>query len=120
MSPRARVYALVGAACVVAGGAAAGVVLAIGGGSGEAPRRARLTGNPPLELDLGVRQDREAVALREAQRLYLSGRRGQAASIFDRHRSLQARVGASMAGPPRQRVGRLRSEARHHPASAVV
>jgi tetratricopeptide (TPR) repeat protein len=120
MSPRARVYAVVVAACIAAGGAAAGVVLATGGEKGEGPHGTKLAGNPPLELDLGVRQDREAVALRKAQRLYLDGKRGQAAAIFERYRSLQARVGASMAGPSRLRIEGLRAEARRFPSSSVI
>ncbi len=118
MSPRARVYAVVAAVCVAAGGTAAGVVLATGGGKAEGKHV--LTGNPPLELDLGVRQDPEAVALRNGQRLYLSGKLEQAAAIFGRHSSLQARVGAAMAGLPQSRVERLSAEARRHPSSAVV
>ncbi len=118
MSPRARVYAVVAAVCVAAGGTAAGVVLATGGGKAEGKHV--LTGNPPLELDLGVRQDPEAVALRNGQRLYLSGKLEQAAAIFGRHSSLEARVGAAMAGLPQSRVERLSAEARRHPSSAVV
>jgi len=112
------VYAVVAAVCVAAGGTAAGVVLATGGGKAEGKHV--LTGNPPLELDLGVRQDPEAVALRNGQRLYLSGKLEQAAAIFGRHSSLQARVGAAMAGLPQSRVERLSAEARRHPSSAVV
>jgi len=112
------VYAVVAAVCVAAGGTAAGVVLATGGGKAEGKHV--LTGNPPLELDLGVRQGPEAVALRNGQRLYLSGKLEQAAAIFGRHSSLQARVGAAMAGLPQSRVERLSAEARRHPSSAVV
>jgi tetratricopeptide (TPR) repeat protein len=114
-----RVYATVASACVLAGGAAAGVVLATGGGRGGA-HTAGLRGNPPLELDLGVRQDREAVALRRAQRLYLSGKLRRAAGVFRRYSSVQARVGAGMTRSSQERTELLSAEARRRPRSAAV
>lgn len=114
-----RVYAIVAAACVLVGGGAAGVVLATGGGK-DGGRHAGLTGNPPLELDVGVRQDREAGALREAQRLYLSGKIRKAGAVFVRYHSLQAHVGTAMTRPSKERIELLSAEARRHPGRAVV
>ena len=51
-------------------------------------------------LDLGVRTDPEAVALRRAATLYNGGKAKQAAAIFARYRSLEAQVGAALAAWP--------------------
>jgi tetratricopeptide (TPR) repeat protein len=76
-------------------------------------------GAPPLVLDLGVRTDPVALALRRAELLYAEGKRGQAAAIFARYSSPEARVGAALAAWPagRSRLQRLASE---EPKSAVV
>jgi tetratricopeptide (TPR) repeat protein len=76
-------------------------------------------GAPPLVLDLGVRTDPEAEALRRAEALYGDGKRRQAAAIFGRYTSQEARVGAALAGWPAGRAG-LERLARAHPRSAVV
>src|SRR6266568_8105112 len=117
MSPRTRVYAIVAAVCVAAGGAAAGIVLAAGGGShGSSLQK----GNPPLELDLGLRTDPEASAVRAAQRLYLRGKLPQAEAAFSRFHSLEAQIGTAMAGWPGQTVGHLEALAASHPRNASV
>jgi tetratricopeptide (TPR) repeat protein len=48
-------------------------------------------------LDLGVRTDPEAVALRRAASLYDRGQARRAGLIFDRYHSLEAKVGAAFA-----------------------
>jgi tetratricopeptide (TPR) repeat protein len=53
-------------------------------------------GAPPLVLDLGVRTDPEARALRKAAALYTEKRRAAAGRIFDRYTSVEARVGSAM------------------------
>ena len=86
-------YSLV---AVAAAGAAALVVATVaftrtstgGGGSPHTQTQAaqRPRGAPRLLLDLGVRTDPEARALRRASSLYAGGRRGAAARIFRRYR----------------------------------
>jgi tetratricopeptide (TPR) repeat protein len=88
----------------VAGAAAAGLtvgltVLTSGKKGGAAALRPR-SGSPPLGLDLGVRIDPEAKALRKAARLYNSGKRDESRPIFARYRSLQARVGLAFSRWP--------------------
>ena len=57
-------------------------------------------GSPPLELSFGVRDDAEAVALRRAATLYEKGERDQAAAIFARHESLEAKLGSAFTAWP--------------------
>jgi tetratricopeptide (TPR) repeat protein len=60
------------------------------------PHRQTQSGLPPLLLDLGVRTDAEAVALRRATDLYDRGKAHRAGLIFDRYHSLEAEVGAAL------------------------
>ena len=67
------------------------------------PRRRRRQpreGVPPFELALGVRDDAEATDLRRAAALYADGKRQQAAAIFTRYDSLEAKLGAAFAAWP--------------------
>ena len=67
------------------------------------PRQATATprkGFPPLELALGIRDDAEAADLRRAAALYEQGKRQQAAAIFARHDSLEAKLGSAFAAWP--------------------
>ena len=57
-------------------------------------------GFPPLELSFGVRDDAEAVELRRATMLHEAGKRQQAAAIFARYDSLEAKLGAAFAAWP--------------------
>ncbi len=75
---------------------------------------------PPLALDLGVRTDPLARALRRAETLYGDGRRAEARRIFMRYGSAQAQVGAALASWPRGTVARLERVTVEHPRSAVV
>jgi tetratricopeptide (TPR) repeat protein len=80
-------------------------------------------GAPPLALDLGVRTDREARALRQAQSLYAAKRYADAARIFLRYGSVEAQVGAALASWTRDRSSawaHLQAIAREHPRSALV
>jgi tetratricopeptide (TPR) repeat protein len=77
------------------------------------------SGAPPLVLDLGVRTDPEARALRRASALYDRGRRAQAKRIFERHESVEARVGAALAAWP-DGFGRLEGLVREEPDSGAV
>lgn len=126
MSARTRTYA------TVALTAAAGAALVIatvaftrtstgGGGSAHTSTNAIATGQAPtLVLDLGVRTDPEARALRRANALYTRGRRAAAARIFGRYRSLEAQVGEALARWPAGSVSTLERLAQAHPASALV
>ncbi len=121
MSPFARVVAFTIAA------AAAAVVLVVGvvalqtepsGGAAPVPKARK--GAPPLTLELGVRTDREAVALRQAARLYASGKRAAAGRSFARLDSVEARVGQAFAAWPDGTVDRMNRLAGLHAQDAVV
>ena len=77
-------------------------------------------GVPPLAFDLGVRDDAEARDLRRAERLYAEGRRDDAAAIFARRTSVEARVGAALARWPAGSLDALRDLARAHPRDDFV
>lgn len=104
VSPRARTALLVAAfaalaAVVVAGAAvwsAEQVESTAPAGAKPKPRQ----GFPPLELAFGVRDDAEAAELRRAAALYEAGKRQQAAAIFARYDSLEAKLGAAFAAWP--------------------
>ena len=102
MSPRTRIWLLVGALALLAAGVTVGVTLltrtGTGGTTAAAPVKQK--GRPPLLLDLGVRTDPEATALRSAENLYGHGRVKAAAAVFHRHRSLEAEVGSALAAWP--------------------
>jgi tetratricopeptide (TPR) repeat protein len=80
----------------------------------------RRGGAPPLLLDLGVRRDPEARALRRAIDLYFDRRRPAAGRVFLRYRSVDAQVGAAISAWPRGSLDRLEDLARAYPRSAVV
>lgn len=113
-------------AAVAAAGLVVGTVASTRTSTGGAAARpqattASVTGRPPaLVLDLGVRTDPEAVALRRGNQLYVSGKRHAAARIFERYRSVPAQVGAAMAAWPSGTVMRLERLARNHPRNGVV
>ncbi|MGB2952884.1 MAG: hypothetical protein WBB74_05770, partial [Gaiellaceae bacterium] len=120
MSPRARVY--VGVMLAAATAAAVVVVgAALSGGSGTMrTTSARQQGVPRLALELGVRNDMEALALRDAALKYGRGQRRQALAIFDRSRSVEAQVGAAFASWPSGTLQRLEALARKHPRNPLV
>ena len=121
MSPRARVFGLVAAAAVGAAVAVVAIVAATSPDSEGRDERVRLPrGAPPLALDLGVRTDGEAAALRRAADLYARGERRSAATVFDRHRSLEAQVGSALARWPEQTLARLELLGQENGRRAVV
>jgi tetratricopeptide (TPR) repeat protein len=73
-----------------------------------------------LTLELGLRVDPEARALRQAASDYADGRRARAARGFARYDSLEARVGEAFARWPDRTVDRLNQLAALHPDRAVV
>jgi tetratricopeptide (TPR) repeat protein len=123
---RRRTYLLVG----LAAAGAAGLVVATvaftrtNTGSGEPPTQTAAVkprpGAPKLLLDLGVRTDSEARALRAASSLYDAGRRPAAGRIFRRYHSLQAQVGAAFAAWPDDALAKLERLGREHPRDAFV
>jgi tetratricopeptide (TPR) repeat protein len=117
VSPRLRVYAIVAVCAAAAAGLTVGVTLATRTTPPKPPQGR--AGRPPLVLELGVRTDPEAVALRQAVELYDRGQLRRALAVFGRYRSLEAEVGAAFAGWP-NRFGQLQSLALAHPRSALV
>ena len=123
MSARARTALIVAAIALLA----AGVVAAAAVWSAEeldSATSAETTpkpreGSPPLALSFGLRDDAEAVALRRAAALYEAGKRRQAAAIFARYDSLEAKLGAAFAAWPgsEDRVEQLGAL---YPRSALV
>jgi tetratricopeptide (TPR) repeat protein len=119
VSPRTRVFLVVAVVSVAAIGAVAAVVVAAGGDGGSPSSRA-LKGRPPLELDLGVRDDAEARALRRAAGLYAHGRPDAASRIFSHYDSLEAEVGSALSAWPDGTLDRLGDLAAGHPRSSLV
>jgi tetratricopeptide (TPR) repeat protein len=120
VTARTRVYGTVAALTVVAAGAVAAGIALSSGGNGQAAGTRALAGRPPLELDLGVREDREAVALRRATILYARGNVRAAGEVFRRFQSVPAEVGAAMADWPAGTLERLGQLASAHPGSSLV
>ena len=125
MNARARTYLIVALAAVGAAGLVVATVAFTRTNTPSAGAQAQTTVGPSgrapaLVLDLGVRTDPEAVALRRANQLYRTGKRKAAARIFLSYRSLPAQVGAALAAWPSGTVARLQRLADRHPASALV
>jgi tetratricopeptide (TPR) repeat protein len=125
VSPRARVSVVVAALAAASAGAVVGIVAAQTSGEerGAAPvaTAAQLPeGSPPLVLELGFRRDPEARELRRAAELYRSGRLREAKVVFDRHRSLEAKVGSAFAAWPDGTVKLVGRLAALNPRSALV
>jgi tetratricopeptide (TPR) repeat protein len=125
VSRRARVTAIVAVCASAAAGAAIGGALLQGDEGSAAPETARAAGGPPpLELDVYPGEP-QARALRAAERAYDAGRLGDAAARFERvlldvPASLEAAVGAAVAGWPDGTVDKLDSLAAKEPTSALV
>jgi tetratricopeptide (TPR) repeat protein len=126
VDPRLRTYLFVALAAAAAAGLVVGTVAFTRTSTGgPASAHAQTTPSararaPALVLDLGVRTDSEAVALRRANRLYTAGRRAAAGRIFARYSSLAAQVGAALAAWPKGTLARLDRLADRHPASGTV
>jgi tetratricopeptide (TPR) repeat protein len=117
VSARARIIALVAGAAV----AAVAVTIAVTMASSDDEEAPDLrSGNPPLVLDLGVRTDAEATALRRGQRLYSRGEEERAARVFARFSSPQALIAQAFAAWPNGTVPRVERLGAEHPRSAVV
>lgn len=121
VSPRLRVSLLVALVAAAAGGLTVGATLLTSSGGEQAsqPAGRPRSGVPPLVLDLGVRTDPEARALRRAAGLYAGGRRHDAHAIFARYRSLEARIGRAFSDWP-QGAREIAVLAQESPRSGVV
>ena len=98
MGPRTRIFVIAGVAAVVAAGATVALaVITSSDEGGQTSSGTPLAGAPPLVLDLGVRVDPEARALRRAERLVSKNQRAAAGRIFRRYDSPEAQVGAALA-----------------------
>jgi tetratricopeptide (TPR) repeat protein len=118
VTPRRRVQLIVAAACAAAAAATVGGMLLYddAGGSTRAQK-----GSPPLVLDLGLRDDAQARALRRAASLYDRGQRDAARAIFDRYpKSIEAQVGEALVRWPRSSTRTLEAVAREHPRSSFA
>ena len=116
MSARSRVLAAVGAAATLAVAVTIFVTMR-DGASEEGGARA---GAPVLLLDLGVRTDSEATALRRGADLYASGRRADAERVFERYASPPARVGAAFASWPDGSLAAVERLAGERPRDSFV
>jgi len=96
MSARTRIWLIVGGVALLAAAGTAGLVTLTRDDAKTKP----VAKAPPLLLDLGVRDDAEARAIRRAARLYAQGRRVRARAIFERYDSPEAQVGAAFAAWP--------------------
>lgn len=126
MRPRLRVTLAVAAAALAAAGATVGVTLAQSDKAaspvaGAAATSKPLQGDPPLVLELGVREDREAVALRRGSQLLDKGDRAAAARVFLDWHSLDAQVAQIIAQwSPDAGLRGLQALALEHPDSGLV
>jgi tetratricopeptide (TPR) repeat protein len=121
VSARRRMFLLVGLVAAAAVAVVAAAVVSSDGGSATTtvmpgPR----PGHPPLSLSLGFRADSEARDLRRGTTLYGRGRLDEAALLFARHDSLEAKVGAAFASWPEGTYDRLEQLAKLYPETAVV
>jgi predicted Zn-dependent protease len=124
VAPRTRVSLVVAAVAAAGAAAAVGVTLLQTRGSERGSAQTGVTkpraGSPPLLLDLGVRVDPEAVALRRASALYDAGRRNAAERLFSRYRSVEARIGAAFARWPDGGLDRLKELVAAHPGNSTA
>jgi tetratricopeptide (TPR) repeat protein len=117
VTPRTRILAIVGAVALVAAAGTIGLTVLSGDDEDKSTLR---SGSPPLVLDLGVRTDAEATALRRGQRLYAEGDEAEAARVFARFSSPQAEIGQAFAVWPDGSLARIERLGAEYPRNAVV
>jgi hypothetical protein len=124
VSARGRVTLLVAAVSVAAVAIVGAAVLSGDGDSAGGPSTTTepelREGRPPLSFALGFRADAEARALGEGAALYGQGEVEDAAALFAKHDSLEAKVGAAFAVWPEGTLDRLEQLAKLYPGVAVV
>jgi tetratricopeptide (TPR) repeat protein len=116
VSRRLRFASVAAVALAAAGGVAVGALLL--GRDGDGSKRP--SGVPPFVVDLGVRLDPEAQALRRAAQAYRTGDRGRVGRLLAGRTSVQAQVGKALATWPDGSLARLEELARAHPTSGAV
>ena len=120
MSPRARILVIVGAAAALAVGTTVALAVITANDEGGGRQKATpLEGSPPVVLDLGVRIDPEARALRRAEGL-LKKRPAAAGEIFARYDSPAAQIGAAIAAWPDDSLAKIERLAQEHPNDSLV
>jgi len=120
MTPRARILLIAGAAAALAAGGTVALALITATHEGGGEKATELASAPPLVLDLGVRIDPEARALRRAERLYDQERWAAAGRIFARYSSAEARTGAVLAAWPDAGLAKIERLAEERPKSSLV
>lgn len=123
MTPRVRVLTTVAvAACLAAGGVVGVTLLQTHDQSTTAPGAVTKprAGIPPLFLDFGVRDDREARELSTAATLLNAKRVAAARTIFARYHSVQAQIGLAFANWPGNGLETLRTLVAHYPRSPAA
>lgn len=118
MSSRLRLAAV--ATVAVSAAAVVAATVALLGGDDQPSTRERPEGVPPFVVDLGVRTDPEARALRRAAGHHQRGRYIQARRALSGRRSLQAQVGRALSAWPDRTLERLERLAAAHPRSGAV
>ncbi len=120
MSPRTRVYAGVALAAAAAAAIAVGGAIATrehrGGTVAPVPR----SGHPPLELDLGVRDDAYARTLRRVQELYDGKRYADAMKLVAGDSRPEARVAYLFAAWPGSSLAAIETLGLQRPRDAFV
>ena len=121
MSPRTRMLVIAGVVAALAAGGTVALAVITSSDEGGPPRtETPLAGAPPLVLDLGVRVDPEARALRRAERLLDQERRAAAGRIFERYDSPEAQVGAAVARWPDTSLETIEQLAEERPRNSLV
>jgi predicted Zn-dependent protease len=123
MTPRVRVIATVAvAACLAAGGVVGVTLLQTRSETTAAPGAVTKprAGIPPLFLDFGVRDDREARDLSTAATLLNAKRVAAARAIFARYHSVEAQIGLAFANWPGNGLETLRTLVAHYPRSPAA
>jgi len=123
MTARVRVFATVAvAACIAAGGVVGVTLLQTRGESTTVPGAVTKprAGIPPLFLDFGVRDDREARELSTAATLLNAKRVAAARAIFGRYRSVQAQIGLAFSNWPANGLETLKTLVAHYPKSPTA
>jgi tetratricopeptide (TPR) repeat protein len=118
VSPRLRIFALIGVAAVAV--VVAVVLVAARDHGTNDGRTAAHEGAPPLALDLGLRTDAETKELQRAVDLYSRNQPAAAAHIFDRYDSAAAQVGSAFAAWPNGTVAQLEGLAGRYPRDSLV
>ena len=121
MTPRRRVVLLVALVAAAAVAVVAAAALSTDGGSATTAADPKpRPGRPPLSLALGFRDDMEARDLTRASARYAKGDLSGAASLFEKHDSLEAKLGSAFASWPTSTLDRVEQLSKLYPESAAV